>query len=155
MKLKNSQKEFSIAYLIAIGIGLHNLGEGLAVGVSYSVGNVTLATVLIFGFAIHNITEGVAITSPISKLQFPISLLIALGLIAGFPTIIGSLIGLYFYSNALSVLFFSIASGSLLYVIVIIITSNAESFLKNTSKNFAALILGFFIMYSTSLLVIL
>lgn len=145
---------FSVAFLIALGIGLHNLGEGLAVGVSLGTGNTTLATALIFGFAIHNVTEGVAITGPISNTRVSIGILFILGMIAGLPTIIGSWIGLLVFSNAISVFFFSIAAGSLLYVVVNIIASLGEDF-KKSNWNYVAILLGVFIMYLTSLLIII
>ncbi|MFW9854376.1 MAG: ZIP family metal transporter [Candidatus Thorarchaeota archaeon] len=145
---------FILAAIISFGIGLHNLGEGLAVGVAYGTGNITLATVLIFGFAIHNVTEGLAITAPVSKSTVNYRTLFIFGLLAGGPTIVGSLLGIFVFSNGVALFFFALAAGSLLKV-VIDITSHIGNDFKKNKWNFFGLALGFFIMYLTSLLVIL
>ena len=92
------------ALLVAIGIGLHNLGEGLAIGAALGLGQVALGRLLILGFTLHNTTEGLAIVAPIART--PVSLrLLLLGLVGGLPTIAGAWIGGFFYSPTLSVLF--------------------------------------------------
>jgi len=145
---------FSVAFIIALGIGLHNLGEGLVVGVSLGTGNTTLATALIFGFAIHNVTEGVAITGPVSDARVGVAILIILGLVAGAPTIVGSWIGLIIFSNAIAVFFFSIAAGSLLFVIINITAAIGKNF-NQSNWNYVAVLLGIFVMYFTSLFIII
>ena len=109
-----------LAMLIAIGIGLHNFAEGLAIGQSASSGQLALAGVLVVGFALHNATEGFGIVSPLTGDENRPSwrFLLLLGLIGGGPTFIGTLVGSLFVSEALSVLFLSLAAGSIIYVII-------------------------------------
>ena len=83
----------AIAFSIAIGIGIHNLGEGLAIGAAYAVGKITLSTFLIVGFTLHNVTEGLGIVAPIARTRPRLLTLVWLGLIAGVPTIAGAWIG--------------------------------------------------------------
>ena len=109
-----------LALLIAIGIGLHNFGEGLAIGQSAASGAIGLAKVLIIGFALHNATEGFGIVAPLAGDEERPSwtFLVALGAIGGIPTLIGTLVGYQFVSATLSVAFLTLAAGSILYVIV-------------------------------------
>lgn len=146
--------QMQLALLVSLGIGLHNLGEGLAVGVAYGSQSFALATVLIFGFAVHNVSEGIAIVSPISRSQVDLRMLALLGLLAGGPTIIGTLIGIYIFSNALSIVFFAIAAGAILYVVIEITTSLGDRF-RNSHLNYLGVMAGFTVMYLTSLLVLL
>jgi ZIP family zinc transporter len=109
-----------LALLIATGIGMHNLGEGLGIGQSSAAGDVALALVLIIGFALHNATEGFGIVGPLSgEDELPSWRFLALlGLIGGGPTFVGTAIGYSWVSEALQVLFFSLAGGSILYVVL-------------------------------------
>jgi ZIP family zinc transporter len=104
--------------MIAIGIGLHNFSEGLAIGQSYASGAVALALVLIVGFGAHNATEGFGIAGPLTGiLERPrISYLAKLGLIGGGPTFVGTVIGSLWVSELTYVLFLSLAGGALIYV---------------------------------------
>jgi ZIP family zinc transporter len=108
------------ALFIATGIGLHNFSEGLAIGQSAAQGAVSLAVVLVIGFALHNATEGFGICAPLSGDANPPSwaFLGLMGLIAGGPTFLGTLIGVSWVSEAMSVIFLALAAGSILYVIV-------------------------------------
>jgi zinc transporter, ZIP family len=108
-----------LALLIAIGIGVHNFGEGLAIGQAAATGAASLAVTLIIGFALHNATEGFGICGPISGEGTVPSwgFLAALGLIGGGPTFLGTLLGNAWSSEAMSVVFFAIAAGSILYVV--------------------------------------
>jgi ZIP family zinc transporter len=110
----------TLALFIATGIGLHNFSEGLAIGQSAAQGAVSLAVVLVIGFALHNATEGFGICAPLSGDVDPPSwaFLGLMGLIAGGPTFIGTLIGVSWVSEAMSVVFLALAAGSILYVIV-------------------------------------
>jgi ZIP family zinc transporter len=109
-----------IALLIATGIGLHNFGEGLAIGQSAAAGELSLALVLIIGFGLHNATEGFAIAGPMAHDAEPPSwrFLGLLALIGGGPTFLGTVIGHSWVSEALQVLFFALAAGSILYVVI-------------------------------------
>jgi zinc transporter ZupT len=119
--------------MIAIGIGVHNLGEGLAIGSSFALGELSLGTFLIVGFMVHNITEGLGIAAPIAegagasgtgggRLEngrlVPLRRLALLAIIAGAPAIAGTWIGGYVTSDILGVLFFSLAVGAALQVVV-------------------------------------
>jgi zinc transporter, ZIP family len=109
-----------LALLIATGIGLHNFGEGLAIGQSAAAGELSLALVLIIGFGLHNMTEGFGIVGPMSgEAEMPSwGFLAAMGLIGGGPTFVGTVIGQAWVSPALEVVFFAVAGGSILYVVI-------------------------------------
>ena len=109
-----------LALLIAVGIGLHNFGEGLAIGNSAATGAVGLATVLVIGFALHNATEGFGIVAPLAAEGERPSwgFLFAMGLIGGGPTFLGTVIGHQFTSDVMSTLFLTVAAGSILYVVI-------------------------------------
>ncbi len=109
-----------LALLIATGIGLHNFGEGLAIGQSAAAGELSLALVLIIGFGLHNTTEGFGIVGPMSaEAERPSwGFLGLMGLIGGGPTFVGTLIGQAWVSPALEVAFFAVAGGSILYVVI-------------------------------------
>ena len=109
-----------LALLVAVGIGLHNFGEGLAIGDSATRGAISLATLLVIGFALHNATEGFGIVAPLAgEPERPTwGFLLLLGLIGGGPTFVGTLVGTQFSSVAVSVLFLTLAAGSILYVVV-------------------------------------
>jgi len=109
-----------LALLIATGIGLHNFGEGLAIGASAARGAIGLATVLVIGFALHNATEGFGIVAPLAvDGEHPSwRFLLLMGAIGGGPTLVGTIVGRQFTSAAVSTLFLSLAAGSILYVVI-------------------------------------
>jgi ZIP family zinc transporter len=109
-----------LAVFIATGIGLHNFAEGLAIGQSAAAGDISLAIVLIIGFGLHNATEGFGIVAPLSgEKELPSwSFLLALGLIGGAPTFLGTVVGQAWTSTPVSILFLSLAAGSILYVVI-------------------------------------
>jgi zinc transporter ZupT len=113
-----ASRRLSVAWRIALGIGIHNLGEGLAIGAAYNVGEIALGTFLVVGFIIQNITEGLGIISPILRDRPTISQLGLLGLVGGAPAIIGAWIGGYTPSPFLSVLFLAIGTGAIFQVAV-------------------------------------
>lgn len=115
-----------LSFFIAAGIGLHNFAEGLAIGQSAASGEIALATLLVIGFGLHNATEGFGIVAPLAADTDPAGaqrvpswgLLLLLGLLAGGPTFIGSALGYSVVSTAMSVIFLSLAAGSILYVVI-------------------------------------
>jgi zinc transporter ZupT len=108
-----------LSLMVAVGIGLHNLGEGLAIGSAYALGALALGAFLVIGFAIHNTTEGLAIVAPMAKGERPpLSRLAALGLIAGAPAILGAVIGASAYNPELSMFLLGIGVGAIVQVIV-------------------------------------
>jgi zinc transporter, ZIP family len=102
---------------IAAAIGLHNFAEGLAIGVSASTGEISLATVLIVGFALHNATEGFGIVGPLGNVRPSWRWLAVAGLVGGGPTFVGSIVGYNVTSEPLELLFYALAGGAILYVI--------------------------------------
>jgi zinc transporter ZupT len=109
----------ALATMVAVGIGLHNLGEGLAIGSSFAIGELALGTFLIVGFMVHNVTEGLGIAAPLAEgRRVGFGRLAALALIAGAPAILGAWIGGFLTNEVLAVLFFSIAVGAALQVVV-------------------------------------
>lgn len=148
-------KPVAIGLMIAIGIGLHNFGEGLAIGSALGLGSIAFSTFLIVGFALHNTTEGLAIAAPLSREKNVIKKLLGLGLIAGTPAIFGAWVGGFAFSPFSSVIFISIGAGAIFQVIVIVlkwIRDEGDDNLSSASvvSGFA---MGMLIMYLTSILV--
>jgi zinc transporter, ZIP family len=120
-----------LALMIAVGIGLHNFSEGLAIGQSAGSGQVAFAVVLILGFGLHNATEGFGIVGPLVGIEQPSWKFLGLaGLIGGGPTFIGTLIGYYLTSQAMSILFLSLAAGALVYILGELFNLNRQPGLK-------------------------
>jgi ZIP family zinc transporter len=154
-----------LALLIAIGIGLHNFGEGLAIGAAFALGQATLGTLLIVGFTLHNTTEGLAILAPIAKERPSLGLLIRLGLIGGVPTIAGAWLGGFVYSRVAAVLCLGLGAGAIAQVIhqlsaqVGTLPRAAAGGLLPAGVRFATapvmlgLMAGFAVMYATGMLV--
>src|SRR5205823_8435059 len=136
-----------LALLIAVGIGLHNFSEGLAIGQSAAKGEVSLALLLIIGFGLHNATEGFGIVAPMSAEAVKPSWLMlgTLGLIGGGPTFLGTVIGQSFVNDTVSIAFLGLAAGSILYVVIELLAVARKTSLKvlTTWGIFAGLILGF------------
>ena len=153
-------KPVVIALMISIGIGLHNFGEGLAIGASVGLGSIAFSTFLIVGFALHNTTEGIAIAAPLSRGKGStgkalVGKLLALGLIAGSPAIFGAWIGGFVYSPFTSVIFLSIGAGAIFQVIITILRWIRQEGDKNLSSASVAsgFAIGMLVMYLTSILV--
>jgi zinc transporter, ZIP family len=146
----------ALATLVATGIGLHNLGEGLAIGSSFALGELTLGTFLIVGFMIHNVTEGLGIATPIAEgRRVSLARLAALVLIAGAPAIVGAWIGGFVRSDVLGVLFFAAAAGAAFEVVVEVGRYVARRAPGGLTSGYAigGFLGGIVVMYVTGLLV--
>ncbi|MEO9295492.1 MAG: divalent cation transporter [Nitrososphaera sp.] len=144
---------FAVALMIAVGIGLHNLGEGLAIGGSMVAGEVALSTFLIVGFAIHNMTEGLAIVAPVARERVSIVRLAALGVVAGAPAIAGTWIGGFVASPIASIAFLSVGAGAVFQVVYAIFKFAGRSGRFLSGPAVAGIAAGMLLMYLTSLLV--
>ncbi len=161
-KYQQLLKPLTISMMIAIGIGLHNFGEGLAIGAAMLLGEVALSTFLIVGFTLHNTTEGLAIVAPIAKSEAKrstmIRRLVMMGLIAGVPTIAGTWIGGFLYSPLAAVVFLSVGAGAIFQVVYSLISWISHHQKPKSSPYIsgpvvAGFITGLLIMYFTGLLI--
>ena len=151
-------RPIAISMMIAIGIGLHNFGEGLAIGAAVLLGEVALSSFLILGFTLHNTTEGLAIVAPMAKSRrIRVTKLMIMGLIAGGPTIMGAWIGGFLYSPIATIIFLSIGAGAIFQVVYSIGSwmyhTNGSRGLLNNHSIIIGFAFGMLIMYLTGLLV--
>ena len=153
-------KPVAMAMMISIGIGLHNFGEGLAIGASVVLGQIALSTFLIVGFMLHNTTEGFAIVAPLAKTRVRrmVGKMIIMGLIAGVPTIIGTWIGGFIYSPIAAIIFLSIGAGAIFQVVFLIYQGMARAQddggkIMSDASIIAGFAAGMLIMYVTGLMV--
>ncbi len=148
-------QRLTLAFMIAVGIGLHNLGEGLAIGAAYSVGAAALGTFLVIGFIIQNITEGLGIIAPVLKDNASLSNLAGMGLIGGAPAIAGAWVGGLSFSQPLAVAFLAIGAGAVFEVAYEI----AKLIQKDAAKRpmpltiFAGVTAGMLMLYITGLFI--
>jgi ZIP family zinc transporter len=146
-----------LALLVAVGIGLHNFGEGLAIGAAFALGEAALGTLLILGFTLHNTTEGLAIVAPVAKSRPSLRTLAVLGLIGGVPTIVGAWCGGLIYSPVLAVACLGLGAGAIAQVIGQIgrqITPRLATAGRFASAHvLLGLAAGFGVMYVTGMLV--
>lgn len=152
----NSSPGLVVAYLIAVGIGLHNLGEGLAIGAAYALGEIALGSFLVIGFALHNTTEGLAIVAPVAARRPPLWHFLALGAVAGVPTVFGAWVGGFSYSPTWATFFLALGAGAIIQVIVEVGKLVQRSWERGlfTPLNAAGMALGLVLMYGTALLVV-
>ena len=149
---------FRAAFLVALGIGLHNLGEGLAIGSAYAIGSLALGAALVVGFALHNTTEGLAIVAPVAREDAAggrrVGRLVLLGVLAGAPAILGAFIGASAFDPSLAALMFGIGAGAIAQVIVQIAPAVRDKGGKLLHPLAAGgLLTGLVVMYATGLLV--
>ena len=146
----------ALALLVAIGIGLHNFGEGLAIGTSFAFGQLTLGSFLIVGFMIHNITEGLGIAAPAADGGVSLSLprLAALAAIAGAPAILGAWVGGFAANDVLAALFFGAAAGAAFEVVAEVLRYIARRDPARLRSAYAmgGFLAGIAVMYVTGLL---
>jgi ZIP family zinc transporter len=150
-----ADRALSVSYLIATGIGLHNFGEGLAIGAAYAVGELALGAFLVIGFTLHNITEGFGILTPIARHGAKLRHLLLLGLAAGAPTILGTWLGGFAYSDIWATLFLAIGAGAVFQVVYELarLTSRDGHSRIATPVGAAGVLAGMLLMYLTGLLV--
>ena len=155
---RGEASRLSTSYRIALGIGLHNLGEGLAIGAAFALGEVALGTFLVVGFTLHNITEGVGIAAPILEERPHLAHFAALALLGGGPAVLGTWIGGFAYSNLASAVLLAVGAGAILQVIYEVTRLLLKDSARSKSPALSAPNLGGFtagvaIMYATALLV--
>lgn len=152
---RSDRSPLQVAALIALGIGLHNLGEGLAIGTSYATGEIALGTFLVIGFLLHNTTEGLGIVTPLANERPRLRSLILLGALAGVPTVVGAWIGGFTYSPLWTTLFFAIGAGAIATVVYELwrLFARRASGGLTAPLNVTGFLLGMVIMYATGLLV--
>jgi zinc transporter, ZIP family len=146
------------SYRIALGIGLHNLGEGLAIGAAFALGEAALGVFLVVGFTLHNITEGVGIAAPILRERPRLAHFVWLALLGGGPALLGTWIGGFAYSPLASTIFLAVGAGAILQVIYevtrLLLKDSARTKTPALSgANLGGLVMGVAIMYATALLV--
>jgi zinc transporter ZupT len=150
-----TERRLAVALMIAIGIGFHNLGEGLAIGAAYNVGEIALGTFLVVGFIIQNITEGLGIIAPVLRDKPSLGRLALMGLIGGAPAILGAWIGGYTPSAFLAVLFLAIGTGAIFEVVYEI----AKLIQRDTTREsmpmtvFSGVLTGMLLLWVTGLLI--
>lgn len=143
-----------LALLIAIGIGLHNLGEGLAIGSAYASGALALGAFLVIGFALHNTTEGLAIVAPLASARPGVRRLLLLGLIAGAPAVLGAWIGASAFNPSLVALLLGVGAGAIVQVIMQLVPSIRDATGRALNPASALGVLaGMAALYLTGLLV--
>lgn len=147
-----------IAYRIAMGIGLHNLGEGLAIGAAFALGEAALGTFLILGFTLHNITEGVGIVAPVVRKNPGLSHFLLLALIAGGPAILGTWIGGFAFDPVLATIFLAIGVGAILQVVwevgkLVVRDSDKVGLPFVNWVNLGGVVVGIALMYFTAFFV--
>jgi zinc transporter ZupT len=144
----------TLALLVAVGIGLHNLGEGVAIGAAYSAGALALGAFLVIGFALHNTTEGLAIVAPVANLRPSVRRLAVLGLIAGAPAVLGAWIGAAAFNSSLAAFLFGFGAGAIVQVIVALAPSVRDDDGRTLHPAaVGAILAGMAIMFTTGLLV--
>ena len=143
-----------LAYMIAFGIGIHNLGEGLAIGSAYASGEIALGALLLLGFTVHNTTEGLAIVSPLTRSKPKLIHLALLGIVGGAPAILGCWMGGFSYSDIALAVFLAIGAGAVFQVVWSISAQMMKTEEGNLFHlgNAAGLVLGMVMMWATALL---
>ena len=152
-KIPGVAKPMTIALMISFGIGLHNFGEGLAIGAAVGLGSLAFSTFLIVGFAIHNITEGVAIAAPLSRERIVIRRLACLVAIAGVPAILGGWVGGFAYSPLATVIFLGIGAGAMIQVVMVMMRWATREVGMASGPYVAGIMLGVMMMYMTGILI--
>jgi ZIP family zinc transporter len=148
----------ALAAFIALGIGIHNLGEGLVIGASFATGEAALASFLVVGFTLHNVTEGVGIAAPLTERRPGLAIFAALAALAGLPAVLGTWGGAFAFSPHWAALCFGVGAGAILQVVI-----ELSAYLHRTAQRaghtglsliaLLGFVAGLAIMYATALLV--
>lgn len=145
----NEMRPETLSLIIAIGIGAHNLSEGLAIGQAAAAGSLSLAWVLIIGFGLHNMTEGFGIAGPLGGMPVSWRYLFLLGIIGGGPTFLGTILGITFHSTFLFVFSLAFAAGAIIYVVMELLGS-VRKYKRQTSA--WGIFVGFLLGLGTDLI---
>jgi zinc transporter ZupT len=148
----------ALATFIALGIGIHNLGEGLVIGASFATGEAALASFLVVGFTLHNVTEGIGIAAPLTERRPSLAIFAALAALAGLPAVLGTWAGAFAFSPHWAALCFGVGAGAILQVVI-----EVSAYLHRTAQRagqsglsltaLLGFVAGLAIMYATALLV--
>jgi zinc transporter ZupT len=155
---KEGRTPLTIAYMIALGIGIHNLGEGMAIGAAFALGEAALGRFLVLGFTLHNVTEGVGIAAPVVRKNPGIGHFALLVLLAGFPAVVGTWIGGFSFNPVLASVLLAVGLGAILQVIwdvaklMMRTVQNAKGPVLGW-VNLAGVMSGVAVMYATGFLV--
>jgi zinc transporter ZupT len=157
-KKDEASNRLNVSRLLATGIGLHNLAEGLAVGAAYASGAAALGAFLVIGFILHNVTEGIGIAAPVAEDQPPLKTFLILAGLAGLPAILGAWIGGFIYSDIAAAIFLGVGTGAIVQVIVevgkmLMRHAQRDNASVTSWRNAIGFTLGLGIMYATALLV--
>jgi zinc transporter ZupT len=152
-RASDNDSAFRVAGLIALAIGLHNLGEGLAIGAAYAGGAIALGTLLVLGFLIHNTTEGLGIVAPLADERPTFRQLALLGALAGTPTIVGAWVGGFTYSPLWTTAFLAVGAGAVAQVVYVIGRRMVRPNQRLAPLTLVGLVAGLVVMYATGLLV--
>lgn len=153
LKKKGHSRLLTLPYMVALGMGLHNLGEGLAIGASYAQGQWGLSVMLVLGFALHNGTEGFGIIGAAGRAAIQPRDVLLLGLVAGVPTCLGTIVSGAAVSHYATILFYTLGAGSLLYVILGLTTISYTS--TRRLQVASGVFIGISLMYLTAMLLAL
>jgi zinc transporter ZupT len=155
---RRGRSALGVATLIALGIGLHNFGEGLAIGAAYTLGELALGAFLVIGFTLHNVTEGLAVAAPLSRAAPRLRHFVLLVLLAGAPAMLGTWVGAFAYSDLAAALFLAIGAGAIAQVVYSVSRYTAGLLSHEGQPALSPVTLGGFaagvgLMYATALMV--
>jgi len=144
-----------VACLIALGIGLHNFGEGLLIGSAYATGEIALGTFFVIGFLLHNTTEGLGIVAPLAESKVRVRSLVLLGVVGGAPTVLGAWLGGFTHSPTWTTLFFAIGAGAIAQVVIELwrLFARSREGALSAPLNAVGVMSGLLLMWATGLAV--
>lgn len=154
-RVSAERRPLFVATLIAFGIGLHNLGEGLLIGSAYATGEIALGTFFVIGFLLHNTTEGLGIVAPLAESTVRVRSLVLLGALGGVPTVFGAWLGGFTHSPTWTTLFFAIGAGAIAQVVVELwrLFARSREGTLSAPLNAVGVMTGLLLMWATGLAV--